>query len=222
MSDAYSVVIPAFNAAAFIDEAVASTLNQTVAPAEVIVVDDGSADDTAQVAARHGPKVRVIRTENRGSGAATSRGVAEATTPIIATLDADDRWWPTKMARQLAVLNDPGIAADVVFTRMQPFGDTHLKSTAVDASGFSRSVMVIRRATFQQVGDVQDLGNGFGEMVDWLARAKTLGLNFHLIDEVLADRRIHKESWSFRGGEGQKQDYLRAAIRALERKKKAR
>jgi glycosyltransferase involved in cell wall biosynthesis len=84
-----SVVMPAYNAAATIGAAVSSVLWQDL-PAELVVVDDGSTDDTAAIAAVHGERVRVVRQDNRGVAAARNAGIAAATGELIALCDADD------------------------------------------------------------------------------------------------------------------------------------
>ena len=104
-----SVVIPAYNAAGFIAETIASAHAQTYAPLEVIVVDDGSADDTAQVAKSLG--CRVIRQPNGGVCAARNAGILEANGNWIALLDHDDIWLPTKLERQVdAATRCPDVA----------------------------------------------------------------------------------------------------------------
>jgi glycosyltransferase involved in cell wall biosynthesis len=92
-----SVVIAAFNRAHLIERTIASVWSQTVRPAEVIVVDDSSADATAKVAAATG--ARVLRHEiNRGPAAARNTGVEAATQPWVAVLDSDDEWLPHHLA----------------------------------------------------------------------------------------------------------------------------
>lgn len=98
-----SVVIPSYNYGRFIAEAIRSALGQTLVPSEIIVVDDGSVDDTAMVVAGFGEGVRYIRQENSGVCVARNRGVAESTGELIAFLDADDIWEPTKLEKQSAV-----------------------------------------------------------------------------------------------------------------------
>jgi len=104
MSDpAVSVVIPAYNAAAFISPALDSVLAQTFAePVEIIVVDDGSKDDTAGAVARYGDRVRFIRQTNGGAASARNAGIRAARAPWLAFLDADDMWQPDHLARLLA------------------------------------------------------------------------------------------------------------------------
>jgi glycosyltransferase involved in cell wall biosynthesis len=85
-----SVVIPAYNAGAYLRTAIESVLSQTLRPTEIIVIDDGSTDDTAEAAKSFGERVRYIYQENRGSTFAKNRGLDEARGEFIATLDADD------------------------------------------------------------------------------------------------------------------------------------
>lgn len=99
-----SVVIPAFNAERFLAGAIQSALSQSVPPLEIIVVDDGSTDRTAEVAERFGPPVRCARQENGGPSAARNRGIREARGEFIAFLDADDRWLPVHLAEATRVL----------------------------------------------------------------------------------------------------------------------
>ncbi len=100
-----SVVIPCYNAAGFLPETLASVLRQTYSPYEVLVVDDGSSDDSASVAASFGPPVRVICQANQGESVARNRGIDEARGDWIAFLDADDLWDPVKLQRQAACLD---------------------------------------------------------------------------------------------------------------------
>ena len=102
-----SVIIPAFNLAEFLGEAIDSALAQEPpgGPIEVIVVDDGSADDTPGVVARYGDRIRAVRQENAGTIAAVSRGIEMSRGQFIAQLDADDRWPPDRLARHVAVLD---------------------------------------------------------------------------------------------------------------------
>ena len=104
MSLAVSVIIPAYNHARFLGACVESALGQTLAPAEVIVVDDGSTDDTAAVLERFSGHVHVVRQPNRGVSAARNAGAAAAQGDALAFLDADDEWLPRKLEAQVARL----------------------------------------------------------------------------------------------------------------------
>jgi len=106
-----SVVIPSYNSAAYLADAIDSALNQTLAPLEVIVVNDGSTDETAQLLERYRGRINPISQENRGLSAARNRGIAAAQGDLIAFLDADDIWLPEKMEKQLGCLEEHPQAA---------------------------------------------------------------------------------------------------------------
>ena len=101
-----TVVIPAFNAAAFIAATLNSVLAGRLQDVEILVIDDGSTDATAELAAGCGPpgKVRVLRQSNQGLSASRNRGIAQSDSEFVALLDADDLWHPAKLDLQLAVL----------------------------------------------------------------------------------------------------------------------
>ena len=99
-----SVIIPTHNRARFVTEAVESVLHQTVGGWELLVVDDGSTDDTERVLAPHRDHIRYLRTSSRGVSAARNLGVRETQGDWVAFLDSDDLWLPGKLERQLQAL----------------------------------------------------------------------------------------------------------------------
>lgn len=99
-----SVIIPAYNAAWCVGRAIDSVLAQTFQDFELIVVNDGSSDDTAAVLARYGQSLHVIEQSNCGLSAARNRGATAARGRYVAFLDADDRWMPAKLARQVTLM----------------------------------------------------------------------------------------------------------------------
>jgi len=106
---AITAIIPTYNRAGTIGRAVRSALEQTRPCDEVIVVDDGSTDDTAEVLAAFDGRIRVIRKANGGVSSARNVGVAAAKTRWVAFLDSDDRWQPDKIAKQAPLLQTPGV-----------------------------------------------------------------------------------------------------------------
>jgi glycosyltransferase involved in cell wall biosynthesis len=105
---AVTLIIPTFNRAALLKRALESVYSQTVKAAEIIVVDDGSTDSTAQMIRQDYPDVLYLYQENRGVSAARNYGVKKASNHWIAFLDADDEWLPEKLATQLNVIeNNP-------------------------------------------------------------------------------------------------------------------
>src|SRR5271170_2778166 len=111
MNPEVSVIIPTYNRRAMLAEAIDSVLAQSFRAFELIVIDDGSTDDTAGHLAGLAKTIRIERIEHRGAAAARNRGVALARAPLIAFLDSDDLWAPTKLERQLGFTRaNPGCA----------------------------------------------------------------------------------------------------------------
>lgn len=214
----YSVVIPVWNGEATIAEAVDSVLSQEPPPERIVIVDDGSTDGTADLLSRLGAPLLVIHQGNLGPGAATTRGLCEVKTPLVATLDADDLWLPGKIAAQMDVLEqNPQIAA--VFCPLANFRDDPENADFIGArGGWSRSTMLIRSAAAQAIGPIVDPPGRAGEMIDWFARAAEQGLNLHMMPEVLALRRIRPGSLTY-GNSGLAESYLQVARAALLRRR---
>src|SRR5579871_3478942 len=166
MSFAYSVVIPAYNAAATIGETITSILAQTIAAQEIIVVDDGSRDATAATARRAAPTVVVINQANLGPGAATTAGFRRAKAPFIATLDADDLWLPHKIACQAATFaSDPGLSG--VFSLARQFNDgeqPNSDTTGGERRLWTRTTLLYRSEAAREVGDFVDFPGRLGEV----------------------------------------------------------
>jgi glycosyltransferase involved in cell wall biosynthesis len=215
----YAVVIPAYNAAPFIAETVASVLSQTVPPDRIIIVDDGSVDDTARVVSDLAGPITLVRQDNMGPGSATTRGIGMAETAVVATLDQDDIWLPRKAELQLARLAaDPGASA--VFGRVVEFRDDAsrpLHETAHD--GWTRATMMVRASVAREAGPIVDQPNKLGEMIDWLARLRERGHRLVMLDEVLALRRLHEGSLTARDRGYLSRSYLSVARRALLRRR---
>jgi glycosyltransferase involved in cell wall biosynthesis len=112
-----TAVIPAYNAAKCLGEAVESVLAQTHPQVECVVVDDGSTDGTLDVACSFGSRVRVLRQSNRGVAAARNAGAASGSGGALAFLDADDIWEPTLVESQLALLHAHGAEAALCASR---------------------------------------------------------------------------------------------------------
>jgi glycosyltransferase involved in cell wall biosynthesis len=129
-----SVIIPTYNRAAFIADAIESALNQTRAPDEIVVVDDGSTDETSVILERFGPPVRVLRQPNRGRSAARNAGLRAATGDAVLFLDSDDMLAPhgiEHFARELESRADVGIV----------YSDAHLCDAQGNRIGlYSRDV----------------------------------------------------------------------------------
>ncbi|MFN7999123.1 MAG: glycosyltransferase family A protein [Bryobacteraceae bacterium] len=213
--DLVSVVIPAWNRAAFLGEAIASALGQEGGTVEVIVVDDGSSDETAEVAERFGEPVRVLRQAHAGIGAARNRGVAAARGEWLAFLDADDVWPPGKLRLQRAAL-DADSTLDMVFGHAVEFNGVNEDSPPTPA--LLPGTSLIRMASFRLVGPFrEDLR--VGEFIDWMARARELAVNFAVLDSVCLRRRLHETNTGRISTN--RADYVKVVRAALQRKRGA-
>lgn len=103
---AVTLIVPTFNRTSLLKRALESVYAQTIMPTEIIVVDDGSTDNTAQMIKEDFPDVIYIHQENKGVSSARNRGIKNANCPWIAFLDADDEWLPEKLAQQINIIKD--------------------------------------------------------------------------------------------------------------------
>lgn len=201
-----SVVIPLYNQASFVAQALDSVAAQNVQPKEVIVVDDGSQDDSAAVAQAHSIGATVIRQANAGVSAARNAGIAAATGEWVAFLDADDAWAPQKLERQLAAasrVNRPALS----FTRYErrrtdglpvaepqhPAADLHATPRNLIRGNFiGCSTVVAHRDVFTRVGGFPDsarLRSAGQDYALWLRVASLFPLIY--VPEVLMYYTIH-------------------------------
>jgi glycosyltransferase involved in cell wall biosynthesis len=199
-----SVVIPAHNAAAFLCEALDSVFAQGLDAPEVVVVDDGSTDGTADLARRYGRGVRVLTQQNAGSGRARNLGLQETSGGWVAFLDADDVWAEDKAALELPLLDaDPELA--FVFGDLLPFGAAGAGARSLFAErGFDlrctpsaiflhdmvyTSTVLLRRACLRETGAF-DPSLRIGQDTDlWLRLA--LARPYAVVPKPLARYRLH-------------------------------
>jgi glycosyltransferase involved in cell wall biosynthesis len=160
-----SVVIPTYNYGRYVRDAIESALAQTVLPLEVVVVDDGSTDDTPAVLARYGDRIRVVRQENQGLSAARNTGIRAACGEWVAFLDSDDAFHPRKLELQLAALAGRRelhlVATDAFSDEPLRWPDVPDAPRVVPVSAgaiavrtlFAPSSVLARKSCFDAVGD---------------------------------------------------------------------
>lgn len=215
---AYTVVIPAFDAAKTLPAAIQSLRGQTCPPQAIIVVDDGSADATIAAARAAGPDIQVMAQANAGPGAATNRGVAAVRTPLVAFLDSDDLWLPGKAARQIDHLRADGTLDGVTCSARQFLDGREDTESGKVQEMWGRTGLMMRTTRVRDVGPVIDPPGRRGDLVDWLARARSIGVRIALIPEVLCLRRVRPDSLSF-GRDARDRGYVHVAKAALDRRR---
>jgi glycosyltransferase involved in cell wall biosynthesis len=205
MSNLVSVVIPTYNYHQFVVEAVESVLAQTYQPLEIIVVDDGSTDGTRAELERFEGRIRYLFQENRGLPAARNRGIRAAEGEYVALLDADDLWAPTKIAKQVAVLErSPQVG--LVFcglTRVDvASGQSTIRHCPPDLRGDVRrqllqrncvtgsaSAALVRRACFDKVGLFDETLRSAEDWEMWIRISRHF--HFDYVQEPLIILRNH-------------------------------
>jgi len=203
-----SVVIPTYNNAHLVPDAVRSVLGQTYGRVEVIVVDDGSTDDTRSRLAEFGSKIGVVREERRGPAVARNTGIQASTGEIVAFLDSDDIWMPDKLEKCVAVLQArPEVG--VVYTALQiQEMDTGRKYVLpqytldgwmarelfLECKGVNTSTLVARRRCLDEVGGFDE---DFFRAQDWdLMLRLAEKFQYARVPDVLTERRLHKDALS--------------------------
>jgi glycosyltransferase involved in cell wall biosynthesis len=220
-----SVIIPVFNTEKYLAQAIKSVLEQTVQPDEIIVVDDGSTDKSVEVARHFEPRIKIITQQNKGAGAARNAGIKQASGEYLAFLDADDLWVENKLKQQLSYLeNHPetdmifGIVAQFVSPELSAEHQSKLKTELEKMPGYVTGAMLIKHETFMKVGLLNEKLE-LGEFIDWFSRAKDMGLNYNLLDEIVLKRRIHTTNLGIYKKQNLK-DYTSILREALARKRK--
>src|SRR2546428_4234233 len=130
-----SVIVPTFNRSKLVVNAIQSVLCQTYRDYEIIVVDDGSTDNTAEALTPYMDRIRYVYQANLGASAAQNRGVQLARGKWISILASDDLWLPTKLEAQLKVVASLGKDFGACFTNCDFFGNTHVIPSAFEQAG---------------------------------------------------------------------------------------
>lgn len=213
-----SVIVPVYNGEAFIAQAIESILAQEYEPLEIIVVDDGSTDQTAAVVQQFGARVQYHAQANSGSSAARNCGVGLAQGAWLAFLDADDLWTPGKLQKQTTIMQkDPTV--ELVWGHVQEFtGNPPAKpDPATVVPGHHPGTMLIKRSAFSKVGAF-DTAFQTTEVVEWMSRALQVNLNQVMLPDVLMYRRLHQTNKG-RNGRYSRYEYLHVLKQHLDRQR---
>jgi glycosyltransferase involved in cell wall biosynthesis len=191
-----SVIIPVYNGGRYLRTALESVFAQTYRPLEVIVVDDGSVDDSGVIAQSFNG-VRYIHQANQGVAAARNNGIEATRGEFLAFLDQDDLWKSEKLKLQIGYLLthpdlgytltqqqfflDPGATLPAWF-RKELFSSVH--------TGWVLGTLVVRRTAFEKVGNFATSYSAASDG-DWFFRAKAVGISMAVVPELLLLKRIH-------------------------------
>ncbi len=223
-----SVIIPTYQHAHFVGQTIESVLGQTYGDYEVIVVDDGSTDNTSEVLAEFGPRITVIRhRRNRGLSAARNSGISTARGDYVAFLDADDVWMPDKLEKQVPLF-DRNQAVGLVYSDALHFDESGVRPErefdyAPGQSGMIHTAVfvalpipmptvVVRRSCFDMVGLFDEALCGCADLDMWLRISNKWAVDF--VDEPLAKYRL-SESQMHKDTEHMLVDRLRAQEKAF-------
>lgn len=215
-----SVVIPARNAARFLAEAVASVQRQTLSATEIVIVDDASTDNTAQLAESFGGNVRLLRRPSPGgAGPARNTGAAAARGTWLAFLDADDLWLPTKLATQRAWFRTAP-ATDVVFGHGGNFtvAPDGTRREELPRPAWLPSAALLRREFFLQHARFEEAPSQ-NEAMRWYLHLQRTGARLGLVPEPVLLRRLHDTNLRKQadGGRAEDLEVLRAWVRERHR-----
>jgi glycosyltransferase involved in cell wall biosynthesis len=194
-----SVIIPVYNGEHYLSFAIRSVLQQDYYPFEFIVVDDGSTDNSGNIA-RSFKEVHYIYQPNQGVAVARNVGVTAAQGEFIAFLDQDDLWTADKLSTQISyLLKYPQISYTIVHQRFFLEPETVLPPwfkrdlLLKEHPAFVLSALVVRKSVFERVGNF-DPSYNIGSDSEWFARTKDLNISMAIQTETLLLKRIHSHN----------------------------
>ena len=197
-----TVIVPVYNGERYLAFALKSIFEQDYCPLEIIVVDDGSVDGSADIV-KSFPEIRYLHQSNQGVAVARNVGLDAARGQFIAFLDQDDLWMPNKLSRQIDyLLKYPQV--DGVLTKSRLFLEPGIEAPSwlkrglllEDQAGYFPSALVVRKTAFEQVGHFDPAYRTSSDS-DWFFRAKNCGISIAVLPETLVHRRIHRANHSY-------------------------
>jgi glycosyltransferase involved in cell wall biosynthesis len=218
-----SVIIPVYNGEKYLSESIESVLKQYYSPLEVVVVDDGSTDESGNIARKY-DSVRIVSQANQGIGGARNTGVKNSSGKFIAFLDADDYWPPEKLSLQYQAWKKQN-GRPMIFGYAEQFHSSdpgEEVTRPIDPrykriAGFVAGTLFIGRDHFLDVGYF-DTSLKTGEFIDWYLKAEESGLQSVMLPQTLLHRRVHSGNHGIRQRRFQS-EYVRVIKAALDRKR---
>jgi glycosyltransferase involved in cell wall biosynthesis len=191
-----SVVVPAHNAEAYLGGALDALATQDYPEVEVVVVDDGSTDGTAEVARRHHGVV-LVQQENAGPSAARNAGIERSHGDLVTFCDADDLFRPYKVSAQADYLKTHPEVGCVLVQHETFFTEgVERPDWLTDDTGVQPQSAMVRRSVIDEVGGF-DPDYRPTEGLEWLSRMRDAGVRIAVLERVCVDRRIHGNNLSY-------------------------
>jgi len=203
-----SVIIPTYNYGHYIEEAIDSVLAQTYKDYEIIVVDDGSTDNTEEVVSKYGPKIKYIYQENQGLSAARNTGIKKSNGEYIAILDSDDLWFPWKLEKQMKLFeansvlglvysdgfafSEKGVFDDFLFGENTNFYRGRVFDKLLLNNFISCPSALVKRDCFNKVGLFDTSLDACEDWDMWLRISLYYEIDY--VNEPLVKHREHKGS----------------------------
>jgi glycosyltransferase involved in cell wall biosynthesis len=219
-----SVIIPFFNTEKYLEQAIESVRRQSIKPTEIILVNDGSTDQSVNIAKKYEKETILLNQDNKGAAAARNLGFKYSKGNLLAFLDADDIW-DKKCLEVLLTQLEKNDSLEMAFGSMKEFISPELgESSGLNArentqnkQAFMISSGLFRRVVFEKVGLLNETLR-VAEFIDWIDRAKVSGIQYETNSQIVLYRRIHKSN---QGSEKQNhfKDYTKVLRAALARKK---
>jgi glycosyltransferase involved in cell wall biosynthesis len=195
-----SVIIPVYNGADFLEGAISEVQAQNYEPLEIIVVDDGSTDNTRAIAQQFHTSVRYLYQENSGPAAARNCGIRSAQGEIIGFLDVDDAWPTDKLKAQVQYLVEhptveivQGLIQQMELVRNNGGGDANFVAIHLPYNYINLGSALYRKSVFETVG-LFDESMRYGEDVDWYFRAWESGISKALVNQIGLFYRKHDQN----------------------------
>ncbi len=212
-----SVIVPVYNGARFVADAIATIDAQNYTPIDIVVVDDGSTDETQQTVAAYGDRVRYLYQENQGPAAARNHGLSVAKGDYVAFLDVDDQWPCDKFQRQMAAfIAQPQLEIVNGYVQMLQLtedadGQATFQPRHPPVVSFNLGSALFRRRVFDQVGRF-DANQIHSEDVDWFTKARELQVPMAVIETVTLLYRKHETNLTH-----DRQENIKAFMQVLHR-----
>lgn len=218
-----SVIIPSFNAQAYLAETIKSVLDQNWMPLEILLIDDGSTDDTIRVAEKFCDHIKIFKGPHQGLAATRNLGMSKAVGDFYIHLDSDDLLTPNSIS---ILMQNLQAEHDMITGKFESFVSPelaeHQKQRYAPPHGPQRGHLpgttLVRASTFKRFGD---LDPSFGARADleWWIRVRDQGANIGMLDDILLLRRIHGNNMSLRDQESQTMNTLKTIRETLKRKR---